>query len=279
MNKSSSLTALTLACLLLAVAVISATAQDTPQDAEGCKDSPLIQRMPGSHINACDHKEFDSVKMPIAKDADGNLTEKTVEGETWTWDMGNREGLSDVQVFRNFLNALKQANWTVDYAQDQQITAHKGVDYIFLDNMNGSFYYQTVVHQKEMQQEVIADAGRMAAELAQSGHVAVYGIHFPSGQATIQADSEPTLNQIVELLKSDPNLKLRVEGHTDNTGSKDANKTLSQQRAAAVVAWLSQHGIDRARLTAAGFGDTRPVADNSTDEGKAKNRRVELVKE
>lgn len=279
MKKFSGIAAVTLGLLLIASTSASALAQEDPQDAEGCKDSPLIQRMPGSHINSCDNKEFDSVKVPVGKDADGNITEKTVEGETWTWDMGNREGLSDVQVFRNFQNALKQANWTVDYAQDNQITAHKGADYIFLDNMNAGFYYQTVVHLKEMQQEVTADAGKMASELAQNGHVAVYGIQFASGKAAIQPDSEPILNQIVDLLKNDPNLKLRVEGHTDNTGNKDANKRLSQERATAVAAWLSQHGIDHGRLTAAGFGDTRPLADNSTEEGKAKNRRVELVKQ
>jgi len=267
--------------LLIAVFCLTtlAASQDAPSDAEGCKDSPLIQRMPGSHINSCEHKEFDSVKMPVGKNADGDVVEKAIEGETWSWDMGNRDGLSDVQVYRNFLNALQTAGWNIDFKEGNQITAHKGKDYIFLDNMNSNFYYQTVVHVQEMQQEVTADATQMANEISQSGHVAVYGIHFETGKATIQPDSEQTLDQIVQLLKNDLKLKLRVEGHTDNTGSKEANKALSQQRATAVVTWLQQHGIDASRLMAAGFGDTKPVADNSTEEGKAKNRRVELVKQ
>ena len=270
----------TLAMMAVLIAALPSAAQDAPQDAEGCKDSPLIQRMPGSHINSCDHKEFDSIKMPVGKNADGEITEKLMEGETWTWDMGNREGLSDVQVYRNFLNALQKANWTVDFNQPtQQITAHKGSDYIFLDNINGSYYYQTIVHLKGMQQEVTADAAQMANEITQTGHVAVYGIHFESDKATIQPDSEQTLKQIAQLLQNDPNLKLRVEGHTDATGSKEANKVLSQQRATAVIAWLGQHGVDRSRLSAVGFGDSKPIADNSTEEGKAKNRRVELVKQ
>jgi len=267
--------------LLIAVFCLTtlAASQDAPSDAEGCKDSPLIQRMPGSHINSCEHKEFDSVKMPVGKNADGDVVEKAIEGETWSWDMGNRDGLSDVQVYRNFLNALQTAGWNIDFKEGNQITAHKGKDYIFLDNMNSNFYYQTVVHVQEMQQEVTADATQMANEISQSGHVAVYGIHFETGKATIQPDSEQTLDQIVQLLENDLKLKLRVEGHTDNTGSKEANKALSQQRATAVVTWLQQHGIDASRLMAAGFGDTKPVADNSTEEGKAKNRRVELVKQ
>jgi outer membrane protein OmpA-like peptidoglycan-associated protein len=266
-------------CAAVIICSLPLLSQDAPQDAEGCKDSPLIQRMPGSHINSCDHKEFDSIKMPVGKSSEGEPVEKAVEGETWTWDMGNREGLSDVQVYRNFVNALKTANWKIDYDTPAQITAHKDSDYIFLDNINAAYYYQTVVHLKQMQQEVTADATQMAKEIAQSGHVAVYGIHFDSGQATIQPDSEQTLQQIVELLKNNAGLKLRVEGHTDSTGSKDANKKLSQQRAAAVVKWLAEHGVESSRLTPAGFGDSQPVADNNTEEGKAKNRRVELVKQ
>src|SRR5579884_14600 len=163
--------------LMLSVALTPAFAQE--QDAEGCKDSPLIQRMPGSAIHSCEHKEFDSVEMPLGKDADGNPVTKNIEGEKWYWDMGNREGLSDVQVYRNFLNALQKANWTMDFQNPtSQITAHKGSDYVFFDNVNAGYYYETIVHLKEMQQEVVADAATLDNELTKNGHVAIYGIHF-----------------------------------------------------------------------------------------------------
>jgi OmpA-OmpF porin, OOP family len=68
------------------------------QDAEGCKDSPLIQRMPGSTISTCEHKEFDSVEILVGKHEDGDPATKNIEGEVWSWSMGNREGLSDVQA-------------------------------------------------------------------------------------------------------------------------------------------------------------------------------------
>lgn len=224
------------------------------EDAEGCKDSPLIQRMPGSTISTCEHKEFDSVEMPVGKNADGDPVTKNIEGEVWSWSMGNREGLSDVQVYRNFLNALQKANWTIDFqSPNGQITAHKGSDCVFMDNMNASFYYQTIVHLKEMKQEVVADAATMDNEIKQNGHVAVYGIHFNTGKADILHDSESTLNEIVKLMQQDTALKLRVEGHTDNQGS--------------------------AGLAAKGFGQTKPVADNSTEDGRAKNRRVELARQ
>ena len=86
------------------------------------------------------------------------------------------------------------------------------------------------------------------------------------------------LAEIAKLLQSQPEWKITVEGHTDNVGAKAANQALSQKRAESVVAWLGAHQINRARLSAAGFGDTKPLQDNGTEEGRLKNRRVELVK-
>jgi outer membrane protein OmpA-like peptidoglycan-associated protein len=94
----------------------------------------------------------------------------------------------------------------------------------------------------------------------------------------ILPDSESILGQIQALLEQRPDLKLRIEGHTDNVGTRAANQKLSDQRAAAVVGWLASHGIDRSRLSAEGFADTKPVGDNATEEGRSQNRRVELVK-
>jgi OOP family OmpA-OmpF porin len=141
-----------------------------------------------------------------------------------------------------------------------------------------TYYYLTTVKQQEMKQEATADAAAMGNAIDQSGHVAVYGIHFDTGKAAILPDSEPILAQIQALLQQRPDLKLRVEGHTDNAGTRTANQKLSEQRAAAVVSWLVGHGLDRSRLAAQCFADTKPVADNSTEEGRAQNRRVELVK-
>ncbi len=271
--------ALLLGFVLLSMLLASGVASSQETDADGCTDSPLIQRMPGSAIHSCEHKEFDSVKMPVGQNADGPI-EKDIEGEKWYWDMGNREGLSDVQVYRNFLNALQKANWTIDYQNPtNQITAHKGSDYVFFDNMNAGYYYETIVHLKEMQQEVAADAATLDDEIKKSGHVAVYGIHFDTGKADILPDSASTLQEIVKMMQQDADLKLRVEGHTDNRGSPAPNQALSEKRAQAVVAWLTSHGVAASRLTAKGFGQNKPIADNSTPEGQAKNRRVELVKQ
>lgn len=261
-----------LALLMLAPALL---AQDP--DAEGCKDSPLISRMQGSKISSCDVKEFDQVTLSLPPDAEGNAKEKVVEGEVHTWDYATREGVSEIQVLRNIESALKRAGFTIDYENSpEQLTAHKGNVWYGLDN-RGSYYDQTIVIEKAMEQEVTASD--LIDQLNKSGHVAVYGIHFDSGKATIQAASESILGQIVTMLQQNPALKLRVEGHTDNVGAAAANQTLSQKRAQAVVAWLTAHGIAASRLSAQDFGAAKPVADNSTEDGRAQNRRVELVKQ
>ena len=108
---------------------------------------------------------------------------------------------------------------------------------------------------------------------------AIHGILFDTGKATIKAVSKTALAPIGELLKNDATLKLEIQGHTDNVGAAAANLKLSQERAAAVKAYVvSTFTIASDRLTTAGFGDTKPVGDNKTDGGRAANRRVELVK-
>jgi len=266
-------------CIALALCAANLRAQDEPrQDAEGCKDSPLITRFPGSVINSCENKEFEQFDFPLPP-TDAGERNKHVEGEYHSWDIATRDGISDLQLYRNMENALKTAGFTIDYPYSPfSLTAHKGNTWIFIES-KGSFYYQTIVTAKEMKQEVTADASSLKDEIEKTGHVAVYGIHFDTGKATILPDSDDALKQVVALLQQDPDLKLLVEGHTDNQGSAAANQALSEKRAQAVVAWLAAHGVDPSRLKAQGFGQTKPLADNSTDDGRAKNRRVELVKQ
>jgi outer membrane protein OmpA-like peptidoglycan-associated protein len=113
--------------------------------------------------------------------------------------------------------------------------------------------------------------------LDSAGRVAVYGIYFDSDSATPTAESAATLQHIRDLLTAAPTLRLDIEGHTDDTGAAAHNQQLSEQRAMNVRSWLVSHGVSGNRLESHGYGATRPVADNKTPEGKAKNRRVELA--
>jgi outer membrane protein OmpA-like peptidoglycan-associated protein len=130
-----------------------------------------------------------------------------------------------------------------------------------------------------MNQEVTADASSLKGELEKTGHVAVYGILFDTGKATLQPASDEPLSQVLQMLQQDDSLKVLIEGHTDNLGAPAANQALSEKRAQAVRDWLIAKGIAANRLAAKGYGASKPVADNNTDEGRAKNRRVELVKQ
>jgi len=108
--------------------------------------------------------------------------------------------------------------------------------------------------------------------------IVTHGILFDVDKSTLRPESMGTLNQVKRILTQNPTLKFEIDGHTDNTGAAAHNLTLSQQRANAVKAELVSMGIDGSRLTTKGFGDTKPIADNSTPEGKANNRRVEFVR-
>src|SRR5882724_10522908 len=131
--------------LTTALLVFNLSAQDdTPTDAEGCKDSPIITRMPGSLIHSCENKEYEQAEMPTGKDSEGNTVNKTFEGEYHYWEYGTREGVSEIQVFRNFETALKQAGFKIVFEQSPgTITANKGDTWYLLDN-KGTFYYQTI---------------------------------------------------------------------------------------------------------------------------------------
>lgn len=120
-------------------------------------------------------------------------------------------------------------------------------------------------------------ASKLKQQLDTAGKVALQ-VNFATDKAEILPDSQPQIAQVVQLLEDDPALELSINGHTDNTGEAEHNRQLSEARAASVVAALTAQGIDAGRLDAKGFGQDQPVADNGTEEGRAKNRRVELVK-
>lgn len=188
-------------------------------------------------------------------------------------------GMSNVAFDTLYVNALKQAGWDiVENSQsmnqtDVAITAH----YTKNDrNIWSNIHYGGGEYTIET-----ADAGaqKLAAQLAKNCHVPVYGILFDFNKATLRPDSEGALNKVKQLFASDPNLKLVVEGHTDNVGGAASNQKLSEARAASVVSWLTAHGVPAARVSAKGYGLTKPVASNEDAAGRAKNRRVELRKE
>ncbi len=115
-------------------------------------------------------------------------------------------------------------------------------------------------------------------QLDRACHVPLYGIHFDVNKATLRADADAAMRQILVLMQGSPTLSVELQGHTDSAGDADTNQKLSAARAESVRVWLVQHDVPAARMTAQGYGKTRPVATNDTVEGRARNRRVEIAK-
>jgi outer membrane protein OmpA-like peptidoglycan-associated protein len=250
------------------------------KDIEGSKDHPLVTRMPGYYISSYEAKEWDSMDSAYATGADARWEGKTTR-IGYTVQPGGRQ-ISMTQIARNYEAAVKKIGGKILYAEGN-ITCAKiekpGVKtYLQAGAFNeGTIYELLIVETKGLEQEVVADALALKQGLAAEGKVALYGLYFDTGKAIVKPESEPTLVQMVKLLQQNAALKVFVIGHTDGTGTLEVNLKLSADRAAAVVAALVSRGIDAGRLRAAGVGPYNPVATNRTEEGKAKNRRVELV--
>ena len=268
-----------LACLFVSVGFAQ-------NDQEGSKDYPGITRMPGYFIYSYSEEQFTAAAFPVT--ANGKTTEQQVEGRLvkLTYNIkDNVPATSTLQVIRNYQNAIRTAGGQVlDQHKDgnwDSITfrlTKAGKELWILLEARGDAHAMTIVERQAMQQDVAVDAAAMSQGLSATGSVAIYGIHFDTAKAELKPDSEPILAEIAKLLKTSPALKVFVVGHTDMVGDVALNLKLSQERAQSVVnALVSKYGIAASRLTAFGNGSYAPAASNKTEEGRAKNRRVELV--
>jgi OOP family OmpA-OmpF porin len=274
MNRIARLLSTTLLVLLPAFA---------HADKEGCVDHPLFPtRMPGYVLSNCVIQEYGMFDFSMVP-----RQELPIEGKFTflTYSIPDRKAeVSALAVVRNYENAIRQVGGTIVKSDPTRRVVGKIVKdgqevWVQAEKGNGTIWLR-IVEKKEMTQYVVADAAAFANDLNATGHVAVYGIYFDTNKSEVKPDSKPALEEIAKLLKQTPTLNLKVVGHTDMTGSMDANLKLSQARGEAVVqALVSQYGIAPSRLKGHGVGPLAPVATNDTDEGRAKNRRVELVKE
>lgn len=181
-------------------------------------------------------------------------------------------------------DALEKVNYAApmnpDSPHDIYLLRQGGKEW-WIDVSTGAFPlhgYVVVLEREGMKQSVaLLDAAAMKKEIDAKGRVALY-INFDVDKATLRPDAQPTIDEINKLLAGDTALRLSIEGHTDNTGTPAHNQDLSAARARSVLGALVGLGIDPARLQSKGFGQDKPIADNGTEDGRAKNRRVELVK-
>ncbi|MBI5547001.1 MAG: OmpA family protein [Deltaproteobacteria bacterium] len=275
------LVAASIAASLLILSPAIAPAKEQP-DKRGCVDPALLpNRMPGFFIDTCKANDFDVYQFML--EGEKKPRKEKVEGKRTSTHYRLRKGEpkpSRLEVLRNYVQALEKVGGKVAYrAEPTRATvvltqAGTGETWVDLELFDSS-YELTIVQKASMDQKITANA--MFEELEKAGSIAL-DIPFEFGKATLKPESAALVDEIVAMLKAQPALELSVEGHTDNVGTAESNQRLSQDRAAAVVAALVARGLDAKRLSPAGFGQTRPVADNAPEEGRAKNRRVVLAK-
>jgi outer membrane protein OmpA-like peptidoglycan-associated protein len=301
---------------MLGAGVAPAAAQD--KDIEGSKDHSIISRYPGSWIIGYVTKEYDEYLFPTGKvEEDKPTKSQQLEGKITRITYLTPNGRSTLEVYRNFEAALKTAGfqvlfscaepncgygnvsqtvntdnvvnyWNNGFAQrhlSAKLSRPAGDVYVSLhviNNLDGAPVAQVdVIEMKPMESGLVTvNAASLAGDISRTGHASVYGIYFDTGSADVKPESEGTLKEIAKLLQEHSDLKLYVVGHTDNQGAFDMNMDLSRRRGEAVVRALTvKYGVAAARLRAAGDGPTAPVSSNDTEEGRSKNRRVELVKQ
>jgi OmpA-OmpF porin, OOP family len=275
-----------LLCVIFIILFLSpiAIAASDPEDDPNSKDPDLFSRMPGFHIYRYEPMEFDRYEF-----ATGAGKTEAVEGRREFIVYYANEGIthpSGLQVTRNYVNAAKAIGGKEVYGFEDGGTQYSIIQvvkddmevWVEVTGANNGMYNVKMIEKQLMKQDVVANAEAMSSSIKDTGRVAVYGIYFDTGKADLKPESDPAIAEIVKMLKTDPGLKVYVVGHTDNAGQFAYNVKLSQDRAASVVNTLTgKHGIAAARLTPFGCGPVSPVASNKSDEGKAKNRRVELV--
>jgi OOP family OmpA-OmpF porin len=272
--------------IFMLTAFLSCYSQD---DAEGCKDHAILSRMPAYYISSCSNS-YNQAEI-VTGSTNGEQVRKTIEGNVLSLEY-NRKDETDgklpswFQIVKNYDNALTKIGGKKIFSDGGAATFHvtdKTRDIWIALELNTSdaeganvySFYAKVIEMEEMKQEI--QANEMYLKLNADGYIALY-INFETGKSLITGESQKTVDQIAEMLKANPALKISVEGHTDNVGSPASNKSLSENRAKAIMNALISKGIAASRLSAKGWGQEKPVADNRTEEGRAKNRRVEIVK-
>jgi outer membrane protein OmpA-like peptidoglycan-associated protein len=257
-------------CSLFTLLCINSFPQE--QDVEGSKDHPMFNRMSGFYITDYSAEDFGSHEFYYGDNYE------VVEGKKTTITYYSDKEVGTLKIIRNYSNAVKKIGGQA-YEEGDNVAVliiKKGNSETWAEVWAyPDMYYLTVIEKGEVEQEITANA--ILDELNKTGKAILY-INFDSGKSTIKKESMPVVEQIIEMMNQAPDIQISVEGHTDSDGSNESNLKLSQARAKAVVDAIVKGGVDKSRLSSAGFGEEKPIAENSTEEGKAKNRRVELVK-
>ena len=250
--------------------IFPAYAQD---DIPGSKDHPMFSRMKGFYITEYVYEEFGSYRFYKESGE-----EVIAEGKKTYIYYESKEDVAALKIIRNYSNAIKKIGGTgYEYSSNRVWMNYKKGNYeIWAEVYAGDYHYTlTVVEIGEVEQEV--NAASLFEQLNTTGKAVLY-INFETGKSVILPESKKTIDEIISMMSRNPDLKISVEGHTDNAGTEASNQKLSEERAKSVADAIIAGKIDKGRLQSKGYGEMKPIADNNSEEGRAKNRRVELIK-
>ncbi len=282
---------------LLSLACLGAAAPGFAQDNPRCEAQPVFGRFPGERIDSCDRSRFAELEMRRRSDLANPRSPVVgfkVEGEYWYNHgplpkdaQGRLPGKLEVQ--RNYENAVRAAKGEVLFIDEGggrlyfHLTRPDGEYWGYSGCGGGDAVSCTSIHHKivrvaGMQQSVVVSAEQIAKGIADEGKAVFYGLYFDSGKSVLKPESAPTLVEMAKWLAANPANKVVIVGHTDMQGSADSNMGLSRARATAVVdALIQQHAVQRERVGSEGVGPYAPLSNNTSEAGRAKNRRVEMV--
>ncbi|TNF42497.1 MAG: OmpA family protein [Cytophagales bacterium] len=249
-----------------------------------CQEKEIFSPLPNHEMVGCEDREFDSFPIYFL-DAQGNRNQETKEGQKivtyYRWQGNWDDRPSKAMIFKNYQNAVEKLEGELLYSGSAAYFHFEksGNKYWMEVNSDGSGDYSvTVIREDTMTQYVSWTAKEINKAMAEDGQVSFYGILFDTDQATLRPESEDTLKEIATFLKENPQIKVYLVGHTDNTGNPEHNLSLSKRRAEATVQYLIQkHEVPESQVKPEGVGELSPVASNLSEEGKAKNRRVVMV--
>jgi outer membrane protein OmpA-like peptidoglycan-associated protein len=264
-------------------------------DNSKCEPNPVFKRFAGEVMGSCERARFKELELWGRKEAPENpksaVRPFNVEGEYWYYfndierdAKGRHPGKLEVQ--RNFENAVRSAKGVILNASSGKVVYRikKGGDEFWGEAGCGrggddcSAVMHKIVRVAAMEQSVVVSAEQIAKTIMDEGKAVFYGLYFDTDKSVLKPESTPTLAEIAKWLKENPGTNVFIVGHTDMQGSVEHNLALSRSRAEAVVsALVKQHGIKPERLKAEGIASFAPVSNNTSESGRAKNRRVEMV--
>lgn len=271
--------------LLLLSLLFNATILNSQDDIE----HSMVKKMPDFKLKKSLSKKsnFSIFKFRIIENKKTITVEK--KGRYWKLVYHNLDNkgkfntkISKIDIMNNYRTAAKEMGGKVLYAKRGRITFtlplnNGGKLWAYVFALDGN-YELIIIEEEGFKKQLVFSADQMKRTLDSLGTISIYGINFDTAKDRLKYGAEKVLVEIVKLMNNYPELKIEIQGHTDNVGSANYNLNLSNKRANTVKDYLLLFGVEKVRMIAKGYGFSKPIVSNDTEEGKAKNRRVELLK-